>query len=232
MLFELFLVRTALIFLRLNWLLQFYPRSLHISLKSILPESCPHVQSPKFCRSSQPRGCLPVLSCLQNSHRLNYLRKDFSTSECKYSQFRKAKGLVSKSQVLLSPKTLLSQKVETKPLVGSKCRQRNWWFILQTSGAAKRKKIIIHRQSLFLIKIGRMVRVINLILLELYWEIKMLMEKNQKKILLCSLGNKVPLTHSSCARSASFNLSYFTRCLIIHWNRGKGNKSSGIQRLR
>lgn len=44
------------------------------------------------------------------------------------------------------------------------------------------RKFIIHRQSLFLIKIGRVVRVINLILLELYWEIKMLMEKNQKKI--------------------------------------------------
>jgi len=95
-----------------------------------------------------------------------------------------------------------------------------------------RKKIIIHRQSLFPIKTGRVARVINLILLELYWEIKMLIGKIRKKLLLRSLGNKVPLTHSSCARSASLNLSYPSRYLIIHWNRGNGNKSSGIQRLR
>lgn len=113
---------------------------------------------------------------VQNRHRLNYLRNCFSMSEYKDPQFRKAKALFSKSQVLPG----LSQRVETKCLVGFKGRQRKWQFILQTSGAANEKKIIIHSQSLFPIKIGRVVRVINLILLELYWEIKMLMGKINK----------------------------------------------------
>lgn len=69
-----------------------------------------------------------------------------------------------------------------------------------------KKKIIIHRQSLFPIKIGRVARVINLILLELYWEIKMLMGKIRKKLFLHFLGNKAPLSHSSCAKSASLKL--------------------------
>lgn len=45
-----------------------------------------------------------------------------------------------------------------------------------------RRKAFIHRPSLLQIKIGRLARVTNLILLELYWEIKMLMEKLRKKI--------------------------------------------------
>lgn len=53
--------------------------------------------------------------------------------------------------------------------------------VYSTNIWSSKEKIVIHWQSLFLIKIGRVVRVINLILLELYWEIKMLMEKNQKK---------------------------------------------------
>lgn len=153
-----------------------YP-SPHLSSKYIPPKSCPHVRA--LDSSGVPNPEVACLLCLvQNSHKLSYVRNGFSTCDYKDPQLREGEDLFSKSKVLPG----LSQRVENKPSVGFKCRQRKWWFILQTSGAANKKKIIIHRQSLFPIKIGRVGRVINLILLELYWEIKMLMGKIRKKI--------------------------------------------------
>lgn len=69
--------------------------------------------------------------------------------EYKDPQFSKTEDLFSKFQVLSN----LRQRVETKPLVAFKCRQRKGWFILQTSGAVHEKKKY-YSQSLFLIKTG------------------------------------------------------------------------------